>query len=186
MIDHGRWSGEFLIARNEATSSYRCQPRAKLVGSLLGRFCNSHKVPCRWATAPQLSLENQRCAVTKDGLIPFLQLFVFRQCLCLRRVADQLKSPRSPICGFLRADVALDLGSLFCRLNAGTRRLNPVYLLRRSNPFLRQSTRDDTNVGSRFSWKLATTRNPIPDAPWPRIVGGRRQSQISKLVAKFT
>jgi hypothetical protein len=165
------------IARNEATSSYRCQPRAKLVGSLLGRFCNSHKIPCRWATAPQLSLENQRCAITKDRLIPFLQLFVFRQCLFLRGVADQLKSPRSPIRIFFYADVAFDLGRAFCRLSAGTRRFIVLNLLRHAKPFFCCPTGNDTNVGSRFSWKLTTTRNPIPDAPWPRIVGRRSQSQ---------
>jgi hypothetical protein len=157
-----------------------------LVGSLLGRFCNSHKVPCRWATAPQLSLENQWCAITKDGLIPFLQLFVFRQCLLLRRVADQLNSPRSPIRIFFNADVAFDLGRAFCRLNAGTLWSIVRNLLRHSNPTFCCPTGDDTNVGSRFSWKLTTTRYPIPDAPWPRIVGRRSQSQIPKLVAKFT
>jgi hypothetical protein len=144
------------IARNEATSSYRCQPRAKLVGSLLGRFCNSHKIPCRWATAPQLSLENQRCAITKDRLIPFLQLFVFRQCLFLRGVADQLKSPRSPIRIFFYADVAFDLGRAFCRLSAGTRRFIVLNLLRHAKPFFCCPTGNDTNVGSRFSWKLTT------------------------------
>ena len=149
---------------------------------MLGRFCDSHKVPCRWATPPQLSLENQRCAITKDGLIPFLQLFVFRQCLLLRRVADQLKSPRTPIRIFFHADVAFSLGRAFCRLGAGTRRSVALNLLRHSNPFFCCPTGNDTNVGSRFSWKLTTTRNPIPDAPWPRIIGRRRQSQIPKLI----
>src|SRR5712691_11217700 len=104
-------------------------------------------------TTPELKF-SVHTAITKDGLIPFLQLFVFRQCLLLRRVADQLNSPRSPIRIFFNADVAFDLGRAFCRLNAGTLWSIMRNLLRHSNPTFCCPTGDDTNVGSRFSWKL--------------------------------
>ena len=162
-------------------------PTASKVGWLIvGKILQLAQSTMSMGHAPQLSLENQWCAITKDGLIPFLQLFVFRQCLLLRRVADQLKSPRTPIRIFFHADVAFSLGRAFCRLGAGTRRSVVLNLLRHSNPFFCCPIGNDTNVGPRFSWKLTTTRNPIPDAPWPRIIGRRSQSQIPKLVAKFT
>ena len=143
--------GPISIARNKATSPYRCQSRAKLVGSLLSRFCNSHKIPCRWTPASQLSLENQRGAITKHGLIPFLHLLVFRERFGLGRAADQLNSPRRPIRIFDNADVAFGLGQAFCRLSAGAHRSIVLNILRYAQPFFCCSTGDHTNVGSRFS-----------------------------------
>lgn len=109
-------------------------------------------------------------------MIAFLELRIFRECIGLRRITNQLNSPRGHACVGFGGMISCCESHLF----------HSWKLARCSDPFLCCSTGYNAHVETGFIGKLAMPFDPILHSSRTCVVGCSCQSQISELLAELT